>query len=394
MKRYTMAAAAVSLALLGTTALAAPNIANTSQKGSLLVFPEIQAGGDAGELFDDRNTIIRMTNDNTGNIQVKCFYGEFTDQEAFDTVDSEKKLVTQGKKPTVDFEFTLTRNHSVFWEVKDGDGTKQMPDFPDESDVSDAGQLICWAVRDASDGQTQVKWNHLLGTATIIDPGDDTSFAYNAWSFFARGQKNKKQVGPVAGRLDLNGTGKDDGSYDKCGRYIIGQFGPVGSVTEGPENVHVDDLYLSVSSCYQCLVPVGHAKANEHWIVFTVWDDDENKRTGAKEKADGWWRMNLGSCDDASKCIDTTDAGYSEIDVNPQVFTQDILESDNGYFRAESFLNSAGTEPGYGLLGVLVHDLDDSGSGDYDINSVTTHHAGSRMGYIVWHPDAPVPEKK
>ncbi len=399
MKRCTRVGAAVSLALVGTTVLAAPNVANTSQKGSLLVFPEIQAGGGpADDQFHDRNTIIRMANDATGNINVKCFYGEFTDQEAFDSTSS-GGTVTAGNKPTRDFSFPMTRTQAVFWEVKDGDGTYQMPDFPRANTAT--GQLICWATNNAE--TKQVKWNHLSGTATIIDPGDETSFAYNAWSFYARGIKNKAQVGKYAGRLDLNGVDKKYGAYDKCGRYIIGHFGPVDNVGQPAERVHTDDLYLSISSCYQCLVPVGNAKVNEHWIVFTIWSEDETKTTGTKEKADGWWRMNLGSCSDTDPqgnrlCPQDTDPTYSEIDINPEHFTDDILESQSAFFRAESFVDAAGTQPGYGLLGVLVHDLDDdsrsNGFEEYDVNATTTHHAGSRMGYIVWQPDAPVPEKK
>jgi hypothetical protein len=67
-----MVGAAVSLALFSGATLAAPNIVNTTQKGSLLVFPDIDHD-------DSRNTIIRLTNDNTSFIDVKCYYGEFTD---------------------------------------------------------------------------------------------------------------------------------------------------------------------------------------------------------------------------------------------------------------------------------------------------------------------------
>ncbi len=388
MKRYTMVGAAVSLALVGTTALAAPNIVNTSQKGSLLVFPEIDA-------HSDRNTIIRMANDATGAINVKCYYGEFTDQDAFDSTSS-SGTVTPGNKPTRDFSFPMTRTQAVFWEVRDGDGTYQMPDFPSANTAT--GELVCWATNNAE--TKQVKWNHLSATATIIDPGDETSFSYNAWSFYARGIKNKEQVGAVAGRLDLNGIDKTNGAYDKCGRYIIGHFGPQNNEGQPVERVHVDDLYLSVASCTQDLVPVGNARVLPHWIVFTIWSEDETKTTGTKEKADGWWRMNLGACDIQDNqgndlCDDTVDTGFSEIDVNPEHFTDDIQESQSAFFRAESFLDSAGTQAGYGLLGVMVHDLDDDDfSEEYDINATTTHHAGKRTGYILWQPDAEVPEKK
>ena len=201
MRRYTIAGAAVSLALFSSAALAAPNVVNTTQKGSLLVFPEI-------ENFGSYNTVIRITNDNTRPITVKCYYGEFTDNIY--------------KKPTRDFQFEMTKNQPVYWEVKDGTGTIAAPDFPSEGGEY-GGQLICWAV--SKGGGTQVKWNHLSGTATITNLVDETSYAYNAYQFYARGAKNKRQVGSTPGVLELDGTAAG-GGYDKCGRYIIGHFSP------------------------------------------------------------------------------------------------------------------------------------------------------------------------
>jgi hypothetical protein len=195
-----MVGVAVSFALFSSAALAAPNIVNTTQKGSLLVFPEIDADD------SDTNTIIRITNDNTSYIDVKCYYGEFTDDVDY--------------KPTRDFQFRLTKNQPAYWEVKDGTGTIAAPDFPD-LDSDEGGQLICWAV--SRGGGTQVKWNHLSGTATVIDTGDNEMYRYNAYQFYARGVKNRQQVGDTAGLLELNGT-RDGGAYDKCGRYIIGYW--------------------------------------------------------------------------------------------------------------------------------------------------------------------------
>jgi hypothetical protein len=370
MKRYTMVGAAVSLALVSIAALAAPNVVNTTQKGSLLVFPEIEA-------FPGYNTVIRITNDNTRPITVKCYYGEFTDSIY--------------KKPTRDFQFELTKNQPVYWEVKDGTGTITAPDFPSEGPEF-GGQLICWAV--SKGGGTQVKWNHLSGTATITSLKDETSYAYNAYQFYARGVKNRQQVGDTAGVLELNGT-RDGGAYDKCGRYIIGHFSPRG-VTIPAVPISVFQNLLSVSSCTQDLSPVGRANplgedssqpftcggssepACGHDIVFDLWNENEVKFTGARERADSWWRMVL---TDSKR-----PTGHSLIDVGGENFNFDTLQTTSAYFRAES-------DSGYGLLGVLFTDFGETFS--FADVAVTVNHAGTRKGVIKWRTqDDDPPEKR
>jgi hypothetical protein len=403
-----MVGAAVSLALFSSAALAAPNVVNTTQKGSFLVFPEIDvSGGVAGALNNEngghKNTFIRITNDNTRDIDVKCYYGEFTGDVY--------------KKPTRDFQFTLTKNQPAYWEVEDGTGTITVPDFP--TFKTGTGQLVCWAV--SRGGGKQVKWNHLSGTATVVDYRYGTSYSYNAYQFFARGVKNKAQVGDTAGVLELNGT-RDGGAYDKCGRYIIGHFSPVGAINgnmkpaaNAKPGIAVAANYLSLSSCTQGLSPVG--KANPvplgctdgncgQTIVFDVWNEDEVKFTGAREKADSWWRIVLGEemIWGTDKLVPSLANGhYSPIDVAPENFTYDQLQTASAYFRAES-------DDRIGLLGVLMtkylHGLYDaqpvpcSSTEPCSVMmtstaAVTVNHAGNRTGEIRWRPqDDDPPEKR
>ncbi len=334
-------------------ALAAPNIVNTTQKGSLLIFPEIDTAG-------TRNTIIRLTNDMTGGIDVTCYYGEFTDDP----------LV----KPTRDFMFRVKRTQPVYWEAKDGTGTIQAPDFP--STNTGTGQLMCWAV--SVGGGTQVKWNHLSGTATIVDTSDGTAYTYNAYQSYTRGIKNKQQVGATPGTLDLNGTAVD-GAYDKCGRYLIGHFSPKSAVISlpGTTDVGIAGNFLSVSSCTQDLSPVGFANPMPQTIVFDVWNENRVKFSGARESADSWWRMVLGD----------TAANYSTIDFAHETFTFDQLQTTSAYFRAES-------EQGYGLLGVLVTEYEDGSGNNVGIAAVTVNHAGRRSGTIQFRVGEDDPPEK
>ena len=80
--------------LLSFSAFAGP-VGNTSQKGSLLIFPKI-------DVSDAHETIVRLTNDGKGNVRVKCYYLT----ELFSTPGGLKKDV-------VDFEVTLTKNHPI-----------------------------------------------------------------------------------------------------------------------------------------------------------------------------------------------------------------------------------------------------------------------------------------
>jgi hypothetical protein len=383
MKRYTMVGATISLALFSSVALAAPNIVNTTQKGSLLIFPEI-------DVEESTNTIIRLTNDGTKSIDVKCYYGEFTDDIY--------------NKPIRDIRFELTKNHPVYWEAKDGTGSiKGVFEFPTEGSKN-AGQLICWAVAEvnAAVGYTQVKWNHLSGTATVVDTADNVAFSYNAYQFYARGAKNKKQVGTTRGVLELDGTAAG-GGYDKCARYVIGHFAPLDAVIKLPGNdVKAVENTLSISTCTQDLIPVGASDSAKplgpdktdpfncdddpntaapecgQTIVIDVWNADEVKQTSASELADSWWRMSLGDKQDE----------FSEIDSFPQAFTFDSLQTNSAYFRAQS-------ENGYGLVGVLVTELDNKDvAGEQEMKfAVTLNHAGNRAGMIKWDPEGPTDEK-
>lgn len=329
------------LAFASSAAFAAPNVINTSQKGSLLIFPDINTTG-------GKNTVVRITNDNTAAITVKCYYGQYTGNPYI--------------KPTVDFDFVLTKNQPAYWSVKTGEGTIFAPDWDNK-----VGELKCWAV--SSGGGTQVKWNHLYGNAVVLDPVDSTSHEYTAFASFCRSAgANGTACGTTPGTLELNGT-----VYDNCAQYIMGNFTPRGGYVDGV-SVPANNNYLNVASCTQDLSPVGYANPIVHSIVFDVWNELEQKRTGAQELADSWWRMDLGGYGSPTA---------SPIDVNNGNFTKTNLKTDSAYFRAQS----AG---GYGLVGEMVRD-----QGELDQSAVETSNAGTRSGTIKFavgidHP----PEKK
>lgn len=56
-------------ALFTTPAFAAQNVASTSQKGSLLIFPLIDVRTE-----DTRTTLIDISNDQNTGVEVACWY--------------------------------------------------------------------------------------------------------------------------------------------------------------------------------------------------------------------------------------------------------------------------------------------------------------------------------
>src|ERR671922_981735 len=146
----------LSVALLSTSAFAVAPIGNTTQKGSLLIFPRI-------DVSSKKDTIVRITNDYAKPVQLKCYF-----------MDIEKNKV--------DFEFKLTNNQPFWFSASSGSGTLPVQPFPTFGG-HDTGELKCWAVN--AKGSEQISWNHLVGSATIYDYDSRQAAEYNAWGFQA-----------------------------------------------------------------------------------------------------------------------------------------------------------------------------------------------------------------
>ncbi|MGE3844197.1 MAG: hypothetical protein AB7I50_21705 [Vicinamibacterales bacterium] len=252
--------ALVACLVVGTTAQAAPNVTNASQKGSLLVFPDIRV--DTGW-----NTLIRIQNDGARDAYMKCYW-------------------LDGNKNRVDFTISLTRDQAIWFDAATGHGTLQVNPFPIGAANGFTagnrhpflapgfgpyrrGMLTCWAIENAS-AQHQVKWNHFSGTATVYN-AQNGAYEFGAFGFFAPIGTDLEPIG-ISGTLNLNGL-----QYDACPLYLMGHFTPA---PLAPFN------RLAVTSCSLNL--------NQDWIpVFTklqfdVWNQEEVKFTGAYECADSW----------------------------------------------------------------------------------------------------------
>jgi hypothetical protein len=240
LRKATFFALAVVLVLgMVTMASAAQNVGNTSQKGSLLIFPKIWVDGRV-------DTYITIGNDYFEEVWVKCYW-----------VDWDQNIE--------DFMFRLTPNQPVIFSAyfgSDLQGFVTVPPF-----MGGRGELKCWAVNAA--GDQQISFNHLYGNAVIAQ--EDAGIVYNAWSFTARAPL--KAVMGTGGTLLLTGAA---GGYDACPSYLVTNFVPAFAPDPWRQGVVPD---LTLVPCKQDLrqdrVPTC-TKAK-----FDVWNENETKFTGA-----------------------------------------------------------------------------------------------------------------
>jgi hypothetical protein len=370
MSKRVLSAFLLAAALCARPTLAAQNVANTSQKGSLLVFPLITI--DPVDLDD---TFIEVSNDETGPVHIECSY-------------------VNEAKGRVDFDFTLTAKATASWDAFFGDGIGAPP-FPTNGTFTPAnpnrGELVCFAT-DAG-GANQIAFNHLTGTATVVKADDadalqtKQAFRYNAWSFIARNAAGLPQSDNVIqgtpGVLQL--TGGLAGTYDACPAYNIANFNPNGA-TDASSTIATQDNDLSVVSCNQDLRQdfVLHLTK----LQFTTWNENENSFTGSYQ------------------CIDSVDTvGLSGADnpalVAPSNFDFSTLRTPNARFQVQGVASTqCPKSETAGLLGVLTSSLGIGGSAPTPVTPVipndpagedaelgsTTQTAGSQVGFVMWDP--------
>ncbi|MBV9569909.1 MAG: hypothetical protein JO056_01535, partial [Alphaproteobacteria bacterium] len=102
-------ATSIAAVLAANSAFAAQNVANTSQKGSLLVWPMITV--DPGKKAQ-QDTSVEISNDANASVHVECEY-------------------VNERKGRVNFDFELSGKQTVSWDVLTGSGDQlHPPPFP------------------------------------------------------------------------------------------------------------------------------------------------------------------------------------------------------------------------------------------------------------------------
>lgn len=219
----------IALFIMGGAVGAFAETADTTHKGSLLIFPNIKAAG-AGKT----ETFISIGNDGpadpvtaNGDVTLECYW-----------VDG----VTQN---FVDFQITLTP-HQPFAFSSDTSTYNSMISAP--SDPFTSGFLVCYAV--APDGRG-LSWNYLYGNAFVVDYVNNTSYAYPAWSFRALTVPAGTElpvtlVDDVSLKIPLDGV-----AYSSCPTYLSFNFPLEGQSGITPVYAGINEL--TVLPCTQDL---------------------------------------------------------------------------------------------------------------------------------------------
>ena len=245
----------VALMLVGlcTVSSAAQNVANTSQKGSLLIFPKIVVG-------NGWDTVVKISNDYLTEVWIKCYW-----------VDSDQEIQ--------DFLFRVTRNEPIWFRASDGLGANDRNPITIPPFNGPIGELKCWTVNNNNSPSSQISFNHLYGSAVLFNyPGSD-AFEYNAWTFAARNVVLGNPVGSP-GTMVLSGSTTDP-VYDACPQYLLFNF-----LSGGSSIIADDGTPLSFAGPTLALIPCEQDLRQDRIPTctkakFDIWNENETKFTGA-----------------------------------------------------------------------------------------------------------------
>jgi len=424
MKKMFVLGVALALA---SSAHAAPNVTNITQKGSLLVFSDIRVDDVLGNLANSPaaapfNTLVRIQNDGSSDVDVKCYWMD-------------------GHKNRVDFIIPITRNQAVWFDARTGRGTYQVNVFPTgaangftagnrhpfleaggavaaapaANAVGDGfgpyrrGVLACWAIDNAA--QNQVKWNHLSGTATVYNGA--TAYEYAAYAFYVPTGADLAAVG-TAGTLNLNGL-----EYDACPIYQIGQFTPntfagtgygttFGATAPNTPPQPAGNPAAPAVSWNRLALTGCSLNLNQDWTPvwtkwqFDLWNEDEVKFTGAFECADSWhetdFREGITPQNDGTNPVPP---GFVDgIDSAAQNFSFNTLLSYAARYRVQGIKStqcertkgSSSTVAAVTTQAVGVLAVQSSWLTSGDLVGTPLAASGKFNGKIVWDPEGAVPE--
>lgn len=235
------------IAGFATSSMAA-TVANTSQLGSLLVFPKIDTKANFNSLLVpqfDRDTIITIGNNGAREVTIQCFWTYPTIQNniqatpaweptnppsflEFSRLGTGVQGWTKTIKPksVIYFSAATGINDAFGLNLTTGGNA-----FPQKNGSLGSGALTCFAVKSTSI-RRPISYNQLYGTAELINftnainDGDApltylingaTAWKYTAWSFRANAKAGALMVNPDATQnpntLALKGA---KGTYDAC----------------------------------------------------------------------------------------------------------------------------------------------------------------------------------
>jgi len=252
-RRLAHVSLAVFLVLaFAAMASAAPDVASTSKKGSLLVFPKIVN-------YPQADTFIFIGNDSTQGTYVKCYW-----------MDENQSIE--------DFEFWITMNQPIVFRASVND---YGPAFNDNS----AGALTCWAEAlpvPATDTSYLkfAKFDHLYGYAMIKTAADNVFYNATAFAVTAAKATYDAYCDETSCYLPLAGSG----AIDACPKYLVTNFvtgfiDPLNPMVILPPTAAAAGADLALWPCKQDLRQDRRPTCTK--AKYDVWNEYEVKYTGA-----------------------------------------------------------------------------------------------------------------
>jgi hypothetical protein len=275
--------------MLSTSAFAMTPMGNVSNKGSLLIYPRIDVAG-------ANDTLVTLTNDSVGAVQLKCYYATSEDLGA-----SYSGTATQAKskKHFLDFTIDLTHNQPISFWAKSGWAVMpsgQLPlqvappfgIFPDGY-RGGAGELKCWAITE--DGSTELHYNHLFGTASIMNFEFGQASEYTAVAFQALGPSTLTGT-PLGSPGELN---LDNVEYDGGPNMLLGNFQPGGGIVVPVEESAIASSDIGNAPRTRVTLASLNQDMRQDYtptitkLTWTFWNQDEMARTGTHWCANSWF---------------------------------------------------------------------------------------------------------
>jgi len=300
--------------------------ADTTRKGSLLIYPHVEVKWNAdGSLRQD--TFLEVSNDFPGDVELQ-FYLVNGDAPVNAVVEGDPPQETERSHPgwnVVDIQLRLTGDEATYWSaltglpkgvspltVLDPGLPRGRPD-PDPDNPGGRvlrGYVIGWAV---TPNGHEIRWNHLKGSAVIVDYGFTAAWEYPAWAFQVSGVPHGEEpascltfnldsgrcveIEVVPGRMDLDGF-----EYDACPGKLLLDFLAVGSSLNsglpGIGGVTVD-TNLTLLSCSVDLRQDNNGPITTK-AKFDIWNENEARFSGTERCVTCW---------DSTPLVDYTELG-------------------------------------------------------------------------------------
>jgi hypothetical protein len=275
--------------------------ASTSKKGSLLIYPKVELrwafSPEANTFFLTQDTVLTITNDFPEDVDVQYYFINGDPQLDPVFTGSPPILVERGHPGwnNVDCQNPLTGDQSVYWSAFTGlpAGCQPFtaldpgspPGRPDPDGGSDRvlrGFVMAWAVNDAGE---EIRWNHLSGTATLINYAQAAAWEYNAYAY--RALTTAAQGSPsdaTPGELSMDGI-EYDLNYDELilDFFAEGSFA-FSSAAAGVTVINITDLTLAIVNVD--LQQGGFPRSTK--AVADIWNSNEVRFSGTERCITCW----------------------------------------------------------------------------------------------------------